>query len=464
VTLHFGAATAPNPIRTLARIVPDAVTCSARSGTIAAMKSSQIVRVLVTIGIASVVGCSGANDGSNFGGRSGSGNSNGSGSGGEGGTGGGDGLIGGGNGGNGTGPNLDPPCTSSDANADLDGDGFTPAQGDCNDCSAAMNPGAFDFPGDGVDEDCNGQKDDEPVACDTGLPAGGDAVAAAKAMGLCRMQQGASWGLVSARWAFPDGTTASQGGGFFGTTCAQGGEPPNAQSHGILGGFGPQVKPREGQSLVALSSGVARAGTNGDSPGGGEMCTQSNTPPGFPVASNSCGFIPIPPSGQANDAIALELVIKTPTNAHQLSFDFDFYTYEFPGYVCSEYNDFFVALLQTKHPMNPQWLGNVSFDSQGNPVSVNNGLVDVCDGPQNAGGKNFACSLGNKELIGTGFEGHAATSWLQTKAGVEPGETITLRFAVWDAGDEVLDSTVLIDNFGWDVDEGEAPVTVPIPH
>jgi len=39
---------------------------------------------------------------------------------------------------------------------DRDGDGFTPNQGDCNDDDRAIHPGAFDIPGDGVDQDCNG--------------------------------------------------------------------------------------------------------------------------------------------------------------------------------------------------------------------------------------------------------------------------------------------------------------------
>jgi hypothetical protein len=38
---------------------------------------------------------------------------------------------------------------------DADGDGF-PAALECNDNNAAIKPGAFDVPGNGVDEDCNG--------------------------------------------------------------------------------------------------------------------------------------------------------------------------------------------------------------------------------------------------------------------------------------------------------------------
>lgn len=39
---------------------------------------------------------------------------------------------------------------------DVDGDGFTGDMGDCNDTNPAINPGAYDVPGDGVDQNCNG--------------------------------------------------------------------------------------------------------------------------------------------------------------------------------------------------------------------------------------------------------------------------------------------------------------------
>ena len=62
-----------------------------------------------------------------------------------------------------------------------------------------------------------------------------------------------------------------------------------------------------------------------------------------------------------------------------------------------------------------------------------------------------------------GLLGSAATSWLVTTASIEaPGGEITLHFAVWDSGDGALDSTVLIDNFRFDLGEGNVG-TVPIP-
>src|SRR5437016_5016767 len=108
------------------------------------MKSSQLAGALGAAGFVgfflSAAGCSGASDSSNFS-HSGSAAGSGGTGGGGGSSGSGGGLIGGEDAGPG-GQNINPPCTVSDQNADGDSDGFTTAQGDCNDCSAAMNPGA----------------------------------------------------------------------------------------------------------------------------------------------------------------------------------------------------------------------------------------------------------------------------------------------------------------------------------
>ncbi len=112
------------------------------------------------------------------------------------------------------------------------------------------------------------------------------------------------------------------------------------------------------------------------------------------------------------------------------------------------------------------------FDQQGNPISVNNAFVQVCD-PQTAGGKMFTCALGSSSLSGTGFgkdtagDDKAATGWLRTMVSVDPalkGKDITLLIAIWDSGDEVLDSTALVDNFVWSTQPGQGPpTTTPQP-
>ena len=44
---------------------------------------------------------------------------------------------------------------------DLDGDGYSPADGDCDDNNEDINPGAPEYC-DGIDNDCNDEIDDDP--------------------------------------------------------------------------------------------------------------------------------------------------------------------------------------------------------------------------------------------------------------------------------------------------------------
>jgi len=102
-------------------------------------------------------------------------------------------------------------CEFNDA-TDHDGDGFSGADGDCNDCDKNINPGTFDVVGNGVDEDCSGTPDDEPTNCDGNLKIDSlDGFDGAKAMDLCRktttMATGKlrTWGVTSAKYMLPDG-------------------------------------------------------------------------------------------------------------------------------------------------------------------------------------------------------------------------------------------------------------------
>jgi hypothetical protein len=331
---------------------------------------------------------------------------------------------------------------------DYDEDGFEEADGDCNECDANANPGAYDVAGNGLDEDCNGTPDDALIECDTMITnvADADAMNAARAIGLCQTAgpDEKKWGVLWAKWVMADGTSGM-----------------NELSHGLVPGFGFAVHPQEGTRILALSSGTARNPTDPgwQSPGGATMNTTSQTPVGFPMDSPSCA-IQTANDHAANDPAGLELKIRVPTNAKSFRYDFDFYTWEYPGYVCTQFNDFYVAIQLPPPPQSQS--GNVSFDVLGNPVSVNNGFLEVCS-PGTFGGKTFPCVKGTGELMGTGFESGGATSWLQTVSPVEPGSEIVLRFAVWDMGDHVLDSTVLIDNLQWSAEEA-TPTTTPIPN
>jgi hypothetical protein len=364
-----------------------------------------------------------------------------------------------------------PTCTPGGEGDDVDHDGFTPADGDCNDCDPNVNPNAVEVVngggsggsggGEAYDEDCDGEIDEVDEDCDASLALEGvDPMDGARAVDLCKQSSGPNdWGVVSAKWVMADGS------------------PPPALpafdlGHGLLEGFGPNVHVRRGDRMLALSSGAARQPTDPgyQNVGGFDKGYTGNHPQGFPKESPAC---PAVLTGQPHDTAALELAIRVPSNAYGFSFAFDFFTYEWPGYVCSTYNDFFVAIL-SPIPAN-QTDGNISFDSQGNPVSVNNAFLQVCGCAGNppvpclAGGKSFTCDFGDVELIGTGFGfdmgfgDHGATSWLQTTAPAEPGTEITIRWGVYDSGDGVLDSTTLIDDFRWVAEPGTTVVTEPIP-
>jgi hypothetical protein len=366
---------------------------------------------------------------------------------------------------------------------DADFDGFTIAAGDCDDCSPQINPGAFDFPGNDFDEDCDGVKATADAAeCDLGLAINStDPFDAAKAIGLCNRttMDSAAWGVISARFTTADGS----------------GTLANAMMTGLLPRFGAAIPP-QGSTLLALSTGAARAPdqsgfTQACDSYDGLLSTGAEPPAGYPKESTVCeeaaaddpfgGIIGglFPDNTTIYDQAALEVKIRVPTNAKSFAFDSIFYTYEYPDYICSRYNDFFVVFKEPR----PEFVedGNILFDSNKDPIGVNTGLLSVCNASdQNpTAAKQFGCEQGTDLLRGTGFGpneatcaqdppggtkagvGGASTGWLKTTAPVSPGEVITLRFALWDTGDAILDSTALVDNFIWSIEEPEI-ATVPV--
>jgi hypothetical protein len=351
---------------------------------------------------------------------------------------------------------------------DHDGDGWSGADGDCNDCNKYINPGAYDIAGNMIDEDCSGTADDEVTNCDSTLSgvatsAGSDG---AKAMDLCRTTTDAApkpmktWGVISADYVLPSGESAS--GSAFGL------------GFGILGptfgtGSGSNAnKAQQGSHFLGLSSGSARQPTDQgyQDVSGFDKGYTSGAPTGFPGTTAACPGVQF---GPAHDGAALRVVVRVPTNALTMSFDSNFFSFEFPDYVCSEYNDTYVVIMTPAPAGEPSSANNnIAFDSTGNIISVNAGFLQVCDA-QNAGGKNFTCSEGSGKLQGTGFgvdtaldgQNHASSDWLTTTVSVaaQAGTDITLLFAIWDSSDGVLDSSVLIDNVQWTF--ATAPNQVP---
>jgi hypothetical protein len=335
---------------------------------------------------------------------------------------------------------------------DHDGDGYSYNQGDLRDCDPSVNPGAYDFPGNGIDEDCDGTPDNavgtynagtpgQPVwqtRCDTTLAlTSSNAFDHAKAIDLCQTTTlnatgpARKWGVIEASLVQADGTSA-----------------PNAYSYGILGNFGSGNVPQGGAKMAVYSSGTARDKSgpnyvlpngNGGSYNHGTACA---TPAGFPK-NGSC---PVG-TATANDSSGLRLKVRTPTNAKSFSYMFNFFSSEYSQWICDSFNDSFVALLYNGVYNNPVNSKNISFDASNNPVNVNIGFFTVPGGPG---------IFSHPKLTNTGFDGKCsaytcggATDWLQTTAPIVSGEDLVIHFSIWDQGDHVWDSTVLIDNWEW---------------
>lgn len=332
------------------------------------------------------------------------------------------------------------PCVSG-PDEDKDIDGFSVNQGDCNDCDANVNPGAIDVyiggsdggVGQWGDEDCDGAPGSS-ASCDDNLQLDDvDPMNGARTIELCQ-QTGATdktWGVISAAYVRADGTPFAA---------------PGSQV-GIQQDFGMYVHAQGGKRMLALSSGRARTPAQPDACGSHNCyvgTSQVNPPSGFPQTAPNC-----PSATKINDDVALELNLRAPTNATGYSFDFRFFTFEYPEYVCSQFNDQFIALVSPA-PTGANG-GNICFDSQNNPVGVNMDFFDVCTG----------CPEGALQLTGTGFDvwnSAGATVWLKTKSPVVGGEELTIRFAIWDTADPAFDSTILLDNFQWTVDGGTVSV------
>ena len=387
---------------------------------------------------------------------------------------------------------IDEDCSGTpDQNADVDQDGFTTCDGDCCDDTSGctrpelVNPGAFDAAGNDVDDDCDGNIDNTVVACDTGLISNSSAALDyAKAMDLCTETTEASrrWGVISATLSLASGMGA-----------------PDARGFSIRPEFGPGTLPQGGASMSLLSRGAAAAvGQQSPAHVDFETSLMHNTSSAFPadwLAANG-GMLPNAPgcpainaASMAEDSVMLTLRIRVPSNAKSFSFASNFFSAEFPEWVCSPYNDFFVALLNSTWagtPANPTDK-NLAFYRQPTtmnvyPVGVNLGFGDTGLFTQCVNGST-GCSFsavagtistctGVGQLIGTGLDAASAgncdansrqggaTGWLQTSGNVVGGEVITLRLAIWDTSDHVLDSLVALDNFQWSVDVTD-PGTIP---
>lgn len=443
-----------------------------------------------TTGLSSTGGAGGATSSSATGGSGGGTSVTTSSAGGAGGTGGDTSTGGAAGAGGGTTTSSFDPFT-----VDQDSDGWTPNEGDCCDvvgpaCAepALVNPGAFEYPGNGVDDDCDpATLDNEaPSPCSTTPSFGtsvnppGPPVTAEdllQAMDLCQFTDNAPADLHDRKWGIINGSAQL----LLADNDSQTPLPISDDVQvGVLTSFGQFVSPQKFGTMAAISSGAARAlgdpgyvhpkngklssQNTGNYNGGTQVTIQSgylSANGGKPPAPAACSAQCTSGCDQAFDSVDLRARLRVPTNARSFSYELKFYSAEYPEYLCQEYNDFFVALLKSSWvPVPPQQPlpadGNIAVDAQNKPVSVNNSFFQVCF-PQ-YGAPTGTCPSGTLELIGNGMGGWGndltaggGTEWLTNTAPVVPGETIELQFIVWDAGDHNVDSLVLLDHFRWSV-------------
>lgn len=326
-----------------------------------------------------------------------------------------------------------------------------------------MNPAAPDVPN-GVDDNCDGLVDAvrPDGGCDEGLLAGSalDAGDYARAMDVCE-------GLVWADVRRADGTQA----------------PLSAAGIGILESLGTE-RPERGNTMLVLGSGRANVPAGlGPASLGSSVALDNCQGPGclqdwFNASNGSLkqpSMLPSSPQCQAGstdstarDSIMLHLRLKAPPQARSFSLLTRFYSQEFPEYVCTAFNDQ-VVVLTSSTAQNPPDDNLMTFSKGGRswPIGINvaagTPLFQACEtelaNPTcwDSSLSPDSCTEGPAVLSGTYFDKPTSRSCLQggatarlvTRGNVNGGETFELRIAIWDVGDHILDSFIVLDSFTW---------------
>jgi hypothetical protein len=363
-------------------------------------------------------------------------------------------------------------------NDDCDGDGYSPPA-DCNDEDPLINPEAYDFLADNVDNDCDGKVDDPVLTCET-IPSSppGTPTDFARAADLCAQNSQTHAGtvfdpLVRAEWGQVQGLGPGQ-------TLWTSMTKPTIQT-AIASSLGSNTA-RQGKTMVGLANGPWAAADPRDS--------AALDPSGFQL-SDACSDIPLmgtdcasltngSASGGVNvqDWAELALTVHVPSNVKSVVFDFAFWSSEFSQWWDSAANDAFFVLVTSKELAGQ----NVARDSHGLAVTVNSGYFQLCPAPPGpamlaeptaiencvgVGGDPSQMIFGS--LAGSGYDGAAKSTndtvaamngdlfiygggsgWLTTKFAVTPGEQIQMRVIIADTFDGLKDSAVLFDNMRWE--------------
>ncbi|HET9666486.1 MAG TPA: Ig-like domain-containing protein, partial [Desertimonas sp.] len=174
--------------------------------------------------------------------------------------------------------------------------------------------------------------------------------------------------------------------------------------------------PTHGSSFAILTSGDASLAATPNSDGG------SGADDGGPNVRGDTDF----------DVTILKVDLAVPSDVNCLRLDLAFYSEEFPEFVGSQYNDAFIAELDTS-----TWTtsgseitapDNFAFDPDGNVISINSTGV---------------AAMSAENAAGTTYDG--ATALLQAGTPITAGPH-SVYLSIFDQGDHSLDSAVFVDN------------------
>lgn len=148
----------------------------------------------------------------------------------------------------------------------------------------------------------------------------------------------------------------------------------------------------------------------------------------------------------ANDLIWMDFSVEVPGGTYGWTMDFNFITAEYPNWVGTEYNDILVVWNTSE-----AYTGNVCFvgDEPCTVTALEAAIEDAANGgaihtsPKMAGTGMKA----NGGLLGT--PGGGATGWYQMQGQSVPEETLEITIALFDMGDSLWDTIVLLDNWRW---------------
>jgi hypothetical protein len=332
--------------------------------------------------------------------------------------------------------NIDNNCNGqTDVDEpDSDGDGFGPCAGDCNDSEPGIGPGAVEDPTDELDNDCDGETDEARTGCDCLDPSEG-AVGMLEAIEICNQ----NWVLNAQTTGAPEAIAIIENFGVIAPRTST-----TADATGLL---------EENCRALIICSGEA-----------------ADT---VPDTGTDFGLTDPDPLGgveDANDMAQLVVQFRVPSNVEGISFDFIYLSSEYPEWVCSSFNDTFYAI-EVDPGLNGGTPTNISFDGNGNEITVNNNFFEHPDNwtqPLTDTGYDESDEYASCSSIMPNCDppdpcpqiNGSATGWLRTTSPVSPGEVMTLTFSVHDEGDHILDSCVIIDNFRWLTTPVEGPGTV----